>query len=61
MVPIGEGDDSRVVIHVVQMLLRVLGIIEHQSSSETITVLGREMAVIPVGPRLSWGLELVQK
>lgn len=43
------------------MFVRVIGIVYHQWSSEAITVLRREMRVIPISPSLILCIELVQK
>ena len=57
MVPVGEGDDGRVVVHVVEAGRRVLGIINDEGTTETVAVLRMVVAVVPKGARLARSAE----
>ena len=50
---------SLTVVYVVQILLRIIWIVDNQSSTQSITVLVLEVAVIPERPLNNWDSELV--
>jgi len=55
----GSFQISLTIVNVVQILLRVIWIIDNQSATQPIAVLVLEVAVIPVCPLSKQGSELV--
>lgn len=52
VVPICEGDDSVVIVNIVQVFVRIIWVVNNKSPSQTIAVLVPKMTVIPKCPRL---------
>lgn len=61
MIPVSKGDDSRFIINIVEASMRIVGVVDDHRSSEAITILGLEMAVIPERPSLIGAIEVVQE
>ena len=61
MVPVGQRDDSRLVVDIVKARMRVIGIVDDESTTEAVTVLGRQMAVVPESTSLVGRREVVQE
>ena len=61
MVPVGQRDDSRLVVDIVKARMRVIGIVDDESTTEAVTVLGRQMAVVPECTSLVGRREVVQE
>jgi len=61
MIPIRECDDSIIVVNIIQIFMRVIRIIYNQGTTQAITVLSLEMAVIPIGARLVQRIEIIQE
>ena len=61
VIPVYEGDHSRLVIDVVHVQVRVIGVVDDHGPAKTVTVLGSQMAVVPVGARLVGNVEVVQE
>lgn len=52
---------GRTVIHVVQIPQRVIRVVKHEGSPQAVAVLSSDMRVIPEGPRLARGAEVVKE
>ena len=61
VVPIDESDYGRFVVDIVQVSVRIIGVVDNHCTTETVAVLSCEMAVVPVGARLVGNVEVVQE
>lgn len=77
VVPIHKGDHSRLcnwsegcisgrenghtVVDIVHIRVRVIGVVDDHGPAKTVTVLGSQMAVVPIGARLVGNVEVVQE
>ena len=61
VIPVYEGDHSRLVIDVVHVQVRVLGVVDHHRSTQTIAVLCRNVRMVPVRARLIGSGEFVEE
>ena len=53
MVPVGQCDDSRLVVDIVKARMRIVGVVDNESTTKAVAVLGRQMAVVPEGACIS--------
>ena len=61
VIPVYEGDHSRLVIDVVHVQVRVIGVVDYKRTTEAVAVLRRNVRVVPVRASLVRGVEVVQE
>ena len=61
VVPIDESDYGRFVVDIVQVSVRIIGVVDNHCTTETVAVLSCEMAVVPVRAGLVGDVEVVQE
>lgn len=61
MVPVHERDDRGLVIDVVEIRMGVVRVVDNEGATETVAVLGRQVAVVPESTRLAGGSEVVEE
>ena len=61
MVPVGQRDDSRLVVDIVKARMRIIGVVDNESTTEAVAVLGRQMAMVPESTSLVRRREVVQE
>ena len=54
VIPVYEGDHSRLVIDVVHVQVRVIGVVDYKRTTEAVAVLRRYVAVVPERPCMGW-------
>ena len=61
VVPVHEGDDSRLVVDIVEVRVRVIGVVDNKGAAEAVAVLRRQVAVVPERTRLVGGGKVIQE
>ena len=61
MVPIGKRDDRRFIVEVVEVQVRVVGIINDHRSTKTVTILRGQVTVVPESAGLARSREVVEE
>jgi hypothetical protein len=61
MIPVSKSDDGGVVVHIVEVRMRVIGVVDHKGATETIAVLGRQVRVVPERASLIRNIKVVQE
>ncbi len=61
MVPVRERDDGRLVVDVIETRVRIVRVVHNERTTETVTVLCRQVAVVPESTSLVRRGEVIQE